>query len=867
MEEKKLTPAMKQYMDIKVKYPDAILLFRMGDFYETFLQDAKDFSEILSVSLTTRAGYPLAGIPYHSLDQYLEKLIKSGRKIAICEQVEDPKQAKGIVKREVTQVITPGVIVETNYLSGGVNNYVMSYLICGKELSVAFCDISTGVLLATSVLGETEDILYKTIKEEIVRFSPKEILTLESEIQNATYKRLESEYPNIYYSSVLDYAAEETYARTNLKEHFKTASLKGYGIEDKKGVISVSSMLIHYIKEMQKTSLSNIQGITFYNREDHMILDEATWSHLELLNSMNDDSYTLISVLDETKTNMGSRLMRRIIVEPLIKSESINERLKNVEYFCDKIDTTENIREKLQKINDIERISSKLAFMRINPKELVSLKVSLINSLEIMANLAVSGFELANTEHIENIRIVIDLIERAILEEPSMSINEGNVIKDSYDPTLLKYNEARAEGRNWIAELEYKLRDETGINNLRIRYNNVIGYYIEVTKSYIKHVPSNFIKRQTLVGNERYTTEKLLEYEKIINEANEKGYSKEASIFMAVRSQAAKHVASIMHIANIISWIDVYSSLAHLAVDKNYVKPIVDNSDIIEIKNGRHPVVEKYLTNNSFIPNDVYIDKNERLLIITGPNMSGKSTYLRQIALITLLAQIGSFVPADSARIGVVDRIFTRVGANDNISRGESTFLVEMSESANILNNCTSKSLVIMDEIGRGTSTYDGMSIAWAIIEYLITNKDRRAKTLFATHYHELTLLEKLEGVKNYSILVEEHRNEIIFMKKVVPGAAKSSYGIYVARLAGIPIEVTNRAKEILIQLEEDGSVQVNALEKTSAAKKREDTLPLFDYEKKESEIEKEIDCLDVNNITPMEAMSLISKWKDLLDK
>lgn len=867
MEEKKLTPAMKQYMDIKVKYPDAILLFRMGDFYETFLQDAKDFSEILSVSLTTRAGYPLAGIPYHSLDQYLEKLIKSGRKIAICEQVEDPKQAKGIVKREVTQVITPGVIVETNYLSGGVNNYVMSYLICGKEFSVAFCDISTGVLLATSVLGETEDILYKTIKEEIVRFSPKEILTLESELQSSTHKRLESEYPNIYYSSVLDYTAEETYARKNLKEHFKTASLKGYGIEDKKGVISVSSMLIHYIKEMQKTSLSNIQGITFYNREDYMILDEATWSHLELLNSMNDDSYTLISVLDETKTNMGSRLMRRIIVEPLIKSESINERLKNVEYFCDKIDTTENIREKLQKINDIERISSKLAFMRINPKELVSLKVSLINSLEIMANLAVSGFELANTEHIENIRIVIDLIEQAILEEPSMSINEGNVIKDSYDSTLLKYNEARAEGRNWIAELEYKLRDETGINNLRIRYNNVIGYYIEVTKSYIKHVPSNFIKRQTLVGNERYTTEKLLEYEKIINEANEKGYSKEASIFMTVRSQAAKHVASIMHIANIISWIDVYSSLAHLAMNKNYVKPIVDNSDIIEIKNGRHPVVEKYLTNNSFIPNDVYLDKNERLLIITGPNMSGKSTYLRQIALITLLAQIGSFVPADSARIGVVDRIFTRVGANDNISRGESTFLVEMSESANILNNCTSKSLVIMDEIGRGTSTYDGMSIAWAIIEYLITNKDRRAKTLFATHYHELTLLEKLEGVKNYSILVEEHRNEIIFMKKVVPGAAKSSYGIYVARLAGIPIEVTNRAKEILIQLEEDGSVQVNALEKTSAAKKREDTLPLFDYEKKESEIEKEIDCLDVNNITPMEAMSLINKWKNLLDK
>ena len=525
------------------------------------------------------------------------------------------------------------------------------------------------------------------------------------------------------------------------------------------------------------------------------------------------------------------------------------------------------IRDLLQDIGDIERLASKLASGRINPKELVSLKRFLVTSLEVVTELAMNEFEEVNFEEVNDIKIITDLIERAILDDPKVVINEGDIIKDDYNETLRKYNEARREGRSWIAELEHNYKLDTGINNLKIRYNNVIGYYVEVTKSNVSSVPSDFIKRQTLIGSERYTTSKLMEYETIINEANEKSYALEYDIFIEVRNKTNEYLNSILKMARVISIIDVYSSLACLAKEDNYVKPIITDDGIIDIKNGRHPVVEVNLKTESFIPNDTYLDnKNEHMLIITGPNMSGKSTYLRQTALIVLLAQIGSFVPASSAKISIVDRIFTRVGASDNIARGESTFLVEMNETAYILNHCTDKSLVIMDEIGRGTSTYDGLSIAWAIVEYLVHEENKKAKTLFATHYHELTMLEDLEGVKNYKVLVEEYKDEIIFMKKVTEGAAKSSYGIYAAKIAGAPNKVIKRATEILKRLEADASVQVENIELNT--QKSKDILPLYEEPKiieKESEIENEIRDLNINEITPIDALNLINKWKKSL--
>ncbi len=881
MSEVKITPMIKQYLDIKENYKDALLLYRMGDFYEVFFDDAAEFTKILSLNLTSRAGVPMAGVPHHSIETYLPRLLKTGRKVAICEQVEDPKTAKGIVKREVTQVFTPGVISETNYLDSTSNNYIMGYFYNGKNvISIVLCDISTGEFIATEETVFDVNVAINLLRDDIARFAPKEILTLESISETDFHNKLQDLFPDIYYSTVLDYTAEPSYAYSTLKDHFRTLSLKGFGIEDRESIIRVSSMLINYLKDMQKTVLSHIQNIQLYNRNEYMVLDESTQKNLELIASVhNNNQYTLFSALDHTKTNMGKRLLKRIIVAPLIEASAINERLHYVEHFYKDINLIEDTRNILAKTYDIQRLISKLSLKRINPKEMVILKFSLLNALDIILPLAMSGFDLANIDYVDDIRMVIDIIDKAILDEPNTSINDGDIIKDTFSEDLTKYNEARREGHGWIRELEFHLREETGIGNLKIKYNNVLGYFIEVSKSGYKDIPNSFIKRQTLMNNERYTTEKLLEYEKAINEANEVGFSLETEIFIQIRDDIAQYVAKIIDISNIVAWIDVYSSFAYMAINKNYIKPIIDESSIIDIKNGRHPVVENYIQSSSFIPNDIYIDnKDDTLLIITGPNMSGKSTYLRQTALIVLLAQIGSFIPASSAHIGVVDRIFTRVGANDNISRGESTFLLEMNESANILNNATSKSLIIMDEIGRGTSTYDGMSIAWAIIEYIVGNKDKRAKTLFATHYHELTHLDSIEGIKNYSVQVQEHKDEVIFMKKVVAGAAQSSYGIYAAKLAGIPKAITTRAMEILKQLEHDGGVQVGTIEKSLDIENDRNALPLFDNdcsfvssqsnnvrEKVLSEIENSLLNIDISNITPLEAISMMDKWKKML--
>ena len=866
-EDTKLTPMMRQYKEIKDKYLDSILLFRMGDFYEAFFDDAKRLSQILNITLTKRANVPMAGVPHHAIHGYLSRLVKSGVKIAICEQLEDPKTAKGIVKRDVTQVITPGTISENRYLESKSNNYLASIIVSKSErkAAISLCDVSTGELFITEIENENLKELIDEIAEDIIRFSPKEIMTIDSVKESEIIKEIQKRFSKIFYSHTPDYTAEYNNAYKTLTNHFKTLSLKSFGIEDKPLLISLVGSTISYISELQKNSLEHITDIKIYDKKNSMTLDYATISSLEILETIRNDNekMTLFDTIDRTKTSMGARYLKRIIVEPLINIEEINKRLDNVDFFYKDTKLTYKIIETLSDIGDIERLSSKLALGRINPKELVALKRFLISSLDAITELATNGFEEANFEEATDIKLIVDLIERAILEDPKIVTNEGDIIKDDYDEQLKKYNEAKREGRNWISELEGNYRLDTGINSLKIRYNNVIGYYIEVTKPNISAVPKDFIKRQTLISAERFTTEKLMEYEKIINEANEKSCALEFEIFTEVKNKVNSYINSILKTAKIISIIDVYTSLASLAKEDNYTKPIMTEDGIIEIKDGRHPVVEANLINESFIPNDTYLDNDkEHLLIITGPNMSGKSTYLRQTALIVLLSQIGSFVPASSARISIVDRIFARVGASDNIARGESTFLVEMNETAYILNRCTNKSLIIMDEIGRGTSTYDGLSIAWAIVEYLVNEENKKAKTLFATHYHELTMLEELDGVKNYKVSVEEYKDEIIFMKKVIEGSAESSYGIYAAKIAGAPNKVIKRASEILKKLENEASVQFDNIE----LNKSSEILPLYNNSNeeiiKESEIEKEIKDLNINEITPIDAINLISKWK-----
>ena len=865
-EDTKLTPMMRQYKEIKDKYLDSILLFRMGDFYEAFFEDAKKLSQILNITLTKRANVPMAGVPHHAIHGYLSRLVKSGVKIAICEQMEDPKTAKGIVKRDVTQVITPGTISENRYLESKSNNYLASIIVSKSErkAAISLCDVSTGELFITEMENENLKELIDEITEDIIRFSPKEIMTIDSVKESEIIKEIQKRFSKIFYSNTPDYTAEYSYAYKTLTNHFKTLSLKSFGIEEKPLLISLLGSTIRYISELQKNSLEHITDIKIYDKKNSMTLDYATISSLEILETIRNDNkkMTLFDTIDRTKTSMGARYLKRIIVEPLTNIEEINKRLDNVDFFYKDAKLTYKIIESLSDIGDIERLSSKLALGRINPKELVALKRFLILSLEIITELALNDFEEANFEEATDIKLITDLIERAILEEPKIVTNEGDMIKDDYNEQLKKYNEAKREGRNWISELEGNYRLDTGINSLKIRYNNVIGYYIEVTKPNIPAVPKDFIKRQTLIGTERFTTEKLIEYEKIINEANEKSCALEFEIFTEIKNKVNSYINSILKTAKIISIIDVYTSLASLAKEDNYTKPIMTEDGIIDIKDGRHPVVEANLINESFIPNDTYLDNNkEHLLIITGPNMSGKSTYLRQTALIVLLAQIGSFVPASSARISIVDRIFARVGASDNIARGESTFLVEMNETAYILNHCTNKSLIIMDEIGRGTSTYDGLSIAWAIVEYLVGEENKKAKTLFATHYHELTMLEELDGVKNYKVSVEEYKDEIIFMKKVIEGSAESSYGIYAAKIAGAPNKVIKRASEILKKLENEAGVQFDNIE----LNKSSEILPLYNINEeiiKESEIEKEIKNLNINEITPIDAINLISKWK-----
>ncbi len=816
------SPMMQHYLKTKEEYKDCILFYRLGDFYEMFFDDAELASRELEITLTGKdcgqeERAPMCGVPFHAAEMYIAKLIEKGYKVAICEQLEDPKQAKGIVKRDVIRVVTPGTVIETNLLDEKKNNYIMAIYKKGIFFGVAICDISTGAFYATQI---KENNNFEKLLDEISRYQPAEIV-----VNNIIYASKEeiSKIKERFecYISIQDDEKFETNLE-DIEKNYEIINEKDEKIEeldDKVFVITAANGLISYLTKTQKIKLEHINHIKIYNTTKFMSLDVSARRNLELTEKMRDKTKkgTLLWVLDKTSTSMGGRMLRRWINDPLIDVEEINCRLDAVEELKNDIMLKGDVIDSLKKVYDIERLIGKISYGNANARDMISLKNS-ISQLPIIKNI------LSNTnskmlkdlyENLDELKDVYELIDNAIVEEPPITIKEGGIIKTGYNETVDKLKTATTDGKKWLVELEAKEREQTGIKNLKIGFNKVFGYFIEVTKFYLNQVPERFIRKQTLANCERFITEELKTLEDEILGAQDKLIELEYNIFLDIRLNLSTKIKRIQKSANIISILDVITSFAIVAEDLNYVKPIVDNGGIINIKGGRHPVIEKMLPAGSFVDNDTFLDKdNDRLSIITGPNMAGKSTYMRQVALITLMAQIGAYVPASYAQIGVVDKIFTRVGASDDLSMGQSTFMVEMMEVANILKEATSNSLVILDEIGRGTSTYDGLSIAWAVASYIADKEKCGAKTLFATHYHELIELEKnIEGVKNYSIAVKEKGEDIIFLRKIVEGGTDESYGIHVAKLAGVPKDVVKNANQILKSLERKNATKEKKME------------------------------------------------------
>jgi len=861
------TPLMRQYRKIKAQYPDAIVLFRMGDFYETFEEDAKITAKVLGIALTKRANgaaadVPLAGFPHHALDTYLPKIVKAGYKVAICEQLEDPKLAKGIVKRDVIEIVTPGVAVSDKLLDNRANNFVCALFFKGDKVGVAFADVSTGEFYTTEVKIDELSNLLDTI-------TPSEILYSKShkDIIEQVFGEIQVKPA---FTKLEDWVFKYDYAFEILTGHFQTQSLKGFGIDDLEiGIISAGAVL-HYLQDTQRTRLVHIKRISRFDVSDYMILDPATKRNLEIAVSyLGETTYgTLFSVIDRTQTPMGARLLKRWVLRPLKKLEPIQKRLEAVKELYENSKLRKELKEILAEIGDIERLISRIAIRahlpgttgRANPRDMISLKESLkkipkIRSLlaEVKSETLQKIYKLLNP--LENI---IALIESAIVDDPPATVADGGVIRDGYNPELDELRYISRSSKEFIASLQQKERERTGIPSLKIDYNSVFGYYIEITKAHLDKVPPDYIRKQTLVNAERFITPELKEYEEKIFTAEEKMAALEAELFNQLREKISEYTESIQKNAQLIAMLDCFVSLSEVAVENNYTCPIVDDSDVIEIKEGRHPVVEKILPpGEKFVPNDVRLDNSEnQILIITGPNMSGKSVFLRQVGLIVLLAQIGSFVPASYARIGIVDRIFTRVGASDNIAGGESTFLVEMHEMANILNNATPRSLILLDEVGRGTSTFDGISIAWAITEYLHENPRVRAKTIFATHYHELNELAELyPRIKNFKADVREVGDKVIFLHKIVPGYADHSYGIEVAKMAGLPKEVTDRAKEILANLEQKELTPQGKVKKKISKEALMQKFQISLFELNDDRLRQEILNLDIDNMTPLQAL------------
>ena len=868
-----LTPMMQQYMAIKEQYKDCILFYRLGDFYEMFYDDALTASRELEITLTGKncgqeERAPMCGVPYHAVDVYLNKLVAKGYKVAICEQAEDPKQAKGIVKREVIRIVTPGTNLSQQALDEGRNNYLMCLVYDNNQFGLAITDISTGDFYTTEVAT------LKELYDEIHRFSPSEIICNDSFYMSGASLDDFKDRLHVSVSTLDTWYMDEAVSVQKIKEHFKVASLDGLGLTDfPSGTLAVGALLL-YLYETQKNTLDNLTKITPYRSGGYMIIDSATNRNLELIETLREKQKkgSLLWVLDKTKTAMGARLMRNWIEQPLIEKKKITARQDAVEELYNDMITREEIREYLNAVYDLERLVTRISYRTANPRDLIAFKTSLgmIPPVKQLLSQAKSAELKEIDERMDCLEDIYDLIEKSIQDEPPIMIREGGMIKEGYNEDVDKFRLSRTEGKTWLAELEAREKEKTGIKNLRVRYNKVFGYYLEVTNSYKELVPEDWTRKQTLANAERYITPELKELEDMILGAEDKLAALEYDLYCEVRDSIGEQVVRIQETAKAIAHLDVLASLACVAQSNDYVRPSINTKGVIDIQGSRHPVVEKMNNNQMFIDNDTYLDnKNHRISIITGPNMAGKSTYMRQSALIVLMAQIGSFVPAKSANIGIVDRIFTRVGASDDLASGQSTFMVEMTEVANILRNATSRSLLILDEIGRGTSTFDGLSIAWAVVEHISNPKLLGAKTLFATHYHELTELEgKLDSVNNYCIAVREQGDDIIFLRKIIRGGADKSYGIQVARLAGVPDSVIDRAKEISSWLEEtDVTDKAKNLQVRTSAKKKEvvrEAVPaekqmsLFDIYPADHPVLKELAGLDVSNMTPIQALNTL---------
>lgn len=866
-----VTPMMAKYLETKEQYKDCILFYRLGDFYEMFFDDALTASKALEITLTGKdcgleERAPMCGIPYHAADTYLNRLVAKGYKVAICEQMEDPKQAKGMVRREVIRVVTPGTNINEQALDEGKNNYIMCIVSLSDQFGVATADITTGDFFVTEVDSK------RRLLDEIYKFSPTEVVCNEALFMSGLdIDDLKNRVGIVLYS-LENWYFDDSLCENTLKEHFRVNSLEGLGLADLECGMIASGSLLKYLYETQKNSLEQISAIHPYTTGKFMVLDSSTRRNLELVETLREKAKrgSLLWVLDKTKTAMGARMLRSFVEQPLIEKEEIEGRLDAIEELMQRAIDREELREYLNPVYDLERLLTRITYQSANPRDLTAFK----SSIGMIPHIRGILLELQSKEiqgiceDMDTLEDLYTLIDAAIEEEPPITVREGGIIKDGYHEEIDRLREAKSQGKNWLAELEAKEREKTGIKNLKIKFNKVFGYYLEVTNSFKDLVPDYYTRKQTLTNAERYITPELKEMEDMILGAEDKLVQLEYELFRELREQIAKNVVRIQKTAKALAKIDVFASLALISEQNHYCRPSLNQNGRIDIKNGRHPVVEKMINNDMFIANDTYLDNQKnRISVITGPNMAGKSTYMRQTALIVLMAQIGCFVPAETADIGIVDRIFTRVGASDDLASGQSTFMVEMTEVANILRNATGNSLLILDEIGRGTSTFDGLSIAWAVVEHISNPKLLGAKTLFATHYHELTELEgKLDNVNNYCIAVKEKGDDIVFLRKIVKGGADKSYGIQVAKLAGVPDSVIERAKEIAEELGRHDIVDFTEIlsnKKNSATKKKKEHLDEVDLTQmslfdavNDNDIIEELKEIDVGNLTPIEALN-----------
>lgn len=874
-----VTPMMQKYLETKKEYPDCILFYRLGDFYEMFFDDAITASKELELTLTGKScgleeRAPMCGVPYHAVEGYLNRLVSKGYKVAICEQVEDPKLAKGLVKREVVRIVTPGTNLNTQSMDETRNNYLMSIAYFQGKIGISVADVTTGDYYLT----EVED--NKKLLDEIMKYHPSEIICNDAFTVSGVDLADLKDRLNIAIYSLEPFYYDEDRCRKSLLKHFHVTSLQGMGIEDFPSGLIAAGALMQYLTNTQKIPLSHFTHLYPYLTSRYMLLDSSTRRNLELTETLREKQKrgSLLGVLDKTKTAMGARTLRQYIEQPLIDKSEIEKRLDGISELSEKAMLRDEIREYLNPIYDLERLLGKVSYKTANPRDLLAFAGSLkmLPSIKVLLNDFSSDILKEIQEETDDLTDVCTLIERAICEEPPLAIREGGIIRDGFDENIDRLRHAKNDGKTWLARLEEEDRERTGIKNLKVKYNKVFGYYFEVTNSFKNMVPEDYIRKQTLTNAERYTNAKLKELEDTILNAEDKLYGLEYDLFCQIRDSIAGEIDRIQRTAKAIARLDVLCSLSYVAERNHYVRPKINEKGVIDIKAGRHPVVEQMISNDMFISNDTYLDNNKYCVsIITGPNMAGKSTYMRQVALIVLMAQIGSFVPADSANISMTDRIFTRVGASDDLASGQSTFMVEMNEVANILRNATSNSLLILDEIGRGTSTFDGLSIAWAVIEHISNKKLLGAKTLFATHYHELTELEgKMNNVNNYCIAVKEKGDDIVFLRKIVKGGADKSYGIQVAKLAGVPDMVIDRAKEIVTQLcdndilEKVQSIAIDQKETKHKAVKYDEVdlsqMSLFDTVTDE-DVLNELKELDVSTLTPLDALNTIYRLQNKL--